>query len=42
MERVVLAVDLGGTQVRAALVNGDGQISARTSTSTQAEEGAPE
>ncbi len=39
MERLVLAVDLGGTQIRGALVDAQGRLSARTSTLTQAQEG---
>ena len=39
MERLALAVDLGGTQIRAALADGQGRLSERISTLTQAEEG---
>jgi len=38
-EKLIVAVDIGGTQARAALVNPDGRIVARRITATQAEEG---
>jgi glucokinase len=39
MEKVIIGVDLGGTQIRAALADGEGNILRRTSCLTLAEEG---
>ena len=39
MERLALAVDLGGTQIRGALVDAQGRMSERVSTLTLAQEG---
>jgi glucokinase len=39
MEKLIIGVDLGGTQIRAALADGEGRILRRTSCLTLAEEG---
>jgi len=39
MEKLIIGVDLGGTQIRAALAGGEGNILCRTSCLTLAEEG---
>jgi glucokinase len=39
MTKLAVAIDLGGTQVRAALVDGEGSILNRTATTTKAQDG---
>ncbi|MBL7183181.1 MAG: ROK family protein [Anaerolineae bacterium] len=39
MQKLIVGVDLGGTQIRAALADGEGRITRRTSCLTLAEEG---